>query len=128
MKYIINILLIVLFSSGCGTSPPKDNRIEAERSFRRAYRNIFTQVTIEDGISQKEATQLSDIYLTFCAGVGCGGHDMPIDSSDVWLVPVAVGVAAKPAGNIIIDKKTACISWVHGPRITYKELANKLKD
>lgn len=97
-----------LFLSGCMS--------EGAREVMDQMANAYSEVCLEDGIDNEEATTLAGVYFTWHIS-GCGAIRQVIDDGSQWKFETVVGFAAKPYKPIFVDKKTGMITCSKGPTV-----------
>jgi hypothetical protein len=116
-EYKVFILITpILLMYGCEQNQ-RYNRLEQLeiRSSEQACRTV-KDINISDGVDQEEAETLAHVYFWRFSPTGGGsGVFQPVDMQNYWNAPVVFGYAGQPWGSIKIDKKTARMSWEHGP-------------
>jgi hypothetical protein len=115
MAYRVLILIVpLLLISGCEQNKQDIGYYTTDYE---VLCKMVKDVNVSDGVNQKEAEVLADTYYRCFATIACGGVFPSVDMQNYWDVPVAIGIAGQPYGSIKIDKKTARMTWEHGPTI-----------
>jgi hypothetical protein len=110
---VLILIVTLLLMSGC----EQNQRHLGFGSSDEEICKIVQDTNMADGVDQNEAKPLADVYFLRFTPSACGGIGQPVDMQDYWDVPVAIGIAGQPYGSIKIDKKTARMTWEHGPTI-----------
>jgi hypothetical protein len=97
-------LLAGCFLAGCAAPYTRDNHA-------RELESQMREVTLEDGVSEREANIIAESYF-IRFGPGCGAVADVFDGCQFWIGQTAVGAGGIPTPEPIrIDKQTGRVTW-----------------
>jgi hypothetical protein len=86
-------------------------RSDSPAQYKASAAEALQAVTLTDGVSRSEASEIAEYFFYYHQNVGCGAPGSVTDSGDSWEVATRIGFAGDPGDPIVIDKATGAVQW-----------------